>query len=108
MNDEFGGPKFPGELSDHLPRQSPSEGPDRWIDRIRHAWFAYFILAAGVALWGAVTAIACWNFGLKGLMGTVGGGCLLLLSFYIWTLQLRLYTGRDPNTGERIGPEKRR
>ena len=106
MSDGSGGiPKFPGELSDHLPRTTP-EPADRWSDRIRHAWLLYLILATLVSVWATALILTIVYFGQP----------LGYLSFLVVVLPLGIYSrvvmwrrlgGRDPDTGERIGPSDR-
>ena len=67
MGDDTGGPKFRGDLSDLLPPRAV-ETPDRWRDRVRHAWPIYFGLAVGVPMWVGVMA------GFVVYLGRAGSG----------------------------------
>ena len=94
-----GGPKFPGELADHLPQQD--EKPNRWTDRLKHAWFLYVLLAVAIPAWiGAMVAAIVY-------LGALGWFLALMIlvapgAVYVRFLQWRLLTGRDLDTGERL------
>jgi hypothetical protein len=100
MDDGFlSGPKFTGDLSDHLSKRE--EPPDRWIDRLRHSWLLYAVLAVLVPTWIGLMVVAV-VFGGKGGIYIAFLILLAPLGIYIRMLQWRLVTGRDVNTGERI------
>jgi len=97
MSEEFGsGPKFPGDISDHLARAD--EPADRWADRFRTAWFTYAVLAISVPLWvsSIIAAIVYLHWYMAIRILTVP------LTVYVYFLYWRLFTGRDLNTGERL------
>jgi hypothetical protein len=101
MSSSFGnGPKFPGDLSDRLKR--PDEPADRWVDRIRHAWLLYAILAVIVPLWvGSMVAVVVF----LGSFGWLLAMMILTIPLLVYAriLQWRIISGRDPDTGERMG-----
>lgn len=104
MSDGTSGPKFPGDLSDHLP--TTPEPPDRWSDRIRHAWLWYLILAVAVPVWVAAFVLMIVYFGeAAGNLSTLV--VIFPLALYARVLTWRMLSGRDPDTGERIGPSDR-
>jgi hypothetical protein len=100
------GPKFPGEMSDHLPPKPP-EPPDRWRDRFRHAWFVYLAFGFLLTLWiGSMVLLVVY-------LGTFGWFCSMFVAvlpaaIYFRVMQWRMLTGRDPDTGEKIPGRKRR
>ena len=94
-----GGPKFPGDLSDHMPRRE--DLPDRWVDRLRHAWFLYAILAVAVPMWiGAMISAVMW---LQPTGWFVAIALLFApLGIYARMLLWRFVTSRELDTGERL------
>jgi hypothetical protein len=107
---EVSGPRFPGELSEHLePRGSP-EAPDRWSDRLRHALVNYLFVAIvftvragalGGSIWATVTSLGDLGWSLVMFIAISPG------AVYLRILEWRILTGRDPNTGERMRPPDR-
>lgn len=105
MSDGSGIPKFPGELSSYLPRGTP-EPPDRWSDRIRHAWLWYLILAVLTPVWITAVILAIVYFGQP--LGYLSSVVVVLpFGMYARVILWRALSGRDPDTGERIGSRDR-
>jgi hypothetical protein len=77
--------------------------PDRWRDRFRHAWLLYVFVAVGFAIWATLIGFALAS---KTPWIVVFVIPLPLLP-YLWTLEWRLISGRDVNTGERQRPGER-
>lgn len=98
-------PKFPGELADNLPPREP-EPRDRWADRFRHAWFLYVALAIVATLWIASMVAAVVEGGRVGWFFAM---VIAVMPFAIYArvMQLRMLTGRDPDTGERLDRRER-
>jgi hypothetical protein len=108
MGDFFdSGRKFNGDLADHLaPRRA--EPPDRWVDRLRHAWFAYLLTAVAVPLWlGCLVFTVLDTFWFRSGLGfvTLFFVTLPLVEYFRWTV-IRIVSSRDPDTGEKLGPKK--
>jgi len=110
MSDDSGGiPKFPGDLSDHLAHRVP-EPPDRWSDRIRHAWLLYVMLAILLIAWvTAVVLLVVYPFAELGPIITFSAAAVLGLSFGIFArfVGWNIIAGRDPDSGKRIDPPDR-
>ncbi len=105
MDASTGGPKFPGELSDHLPQQG--EPPDRLADRLRHAWFWYAILAVAIPAWvGAMVAAIVF---IGGPLGWLTAMIILFVPIGVYRMMLfvRFLSSRDPATGERLNRRDR-
>ncbi|MDY3563743.1 hypothetical protein R5W23_005359 [Gemmata sp. JC673] len=106
MSEGFGDlPKFPGDLSDRLPPRL-SEPPDRWSDRLRHAWLVYLLLAILGPMWVAALVLTFVYLGepLGFLSLTV---VMFPVGLYLRVVTWRTLSGRDPDTGKRIGrPEQ--
>lgn len=108
MGDIFDtGKKFAGDLSNQLP-QTREEPPDRWVDRFRHAWFVYLLAAVFVPLWVGcfvVTVLdAVWFQNGIGFLTSI----VVFAPFGVWmrTIQWRILTSRDPDTGEKLGQQR--
>ena len=104
MGDIFnGGPKYAGDLNDKLP--SRPETPDRWRDRVRHAWFLYLVLAVVVPVWVFCFVVmvvdALWFHSGVGFLAWIV--VMIPVVVYFRTRQYRLITGRDLDTGEQLG-----
>lgn len=99
MSDQFGGPRFPGELSNHLPTREDPVPRNRWIDRLRHAWTIYLLLAIVIPLYLTAIVLPIVMMGTSGWFFTMFIA-LSPLVVYGRVLQLRYIRGRDPETGE--------
>jgi hypothetical protein len=103
MSNEFGSaPKFPGELSEHLPPGTP-EPPDRLADRVRAAWFTYLVIAFAVLVWvGAAIAVAVLDS-----ESNAWSIAVLVVAIPVVVVTWRVLNSRDPVTNEKIDRRKR-
>jgi hypothetical protein len=92
-------PKFPGELSDHLSAPSP-DPPEKWSDRVRHAWFVYILLTVAVPVWiGAVVVAILYHDEFRGYAAALVA--LIPLGIYMRVVQWRMIRGDTPGRDRR-------